>query len=60
MNIGDTVTVSLGAHAIAEGQLIDIKGDILSVAGFEEIRRAESQGRKPIGLTFKREKVKAK
>jgi hypothetical protein len=60
MNIGDTVTVSLGGNVQADGQLIDINGDIFRVAGFEEIRRAASQGRKPIGLTFRREKVKAK
>jgi hypothetical protein len=60
MNIGDTVTVSLGSNTQAEGQVIDINGDILRIAGYEEIRRAAFQGRNPIGLTFKREKVKAK
>lgn len=60
MKIGDRVTVSLGINNTAHGQVIDIKDDILVIAGDEEIRRTTAEGREPLGLTFMREMVKEK
>jgi hypothetical protein len=60
MDIGDRVLVELGSNRFANGQVIDFKDDMLVIAGDEEIKRSSAEGRKPLGLTFPRKKIREK
>ena len=60
MRVGDNVLVPLFGGETGSGQLIAIKGDVVIVAGDEEMRRASDAGRSPIGVGFKINVVKLK
>jgi hypothetical protein len=53
MYVGEIVTVRLDEGRYATGQVIEIHGDIVRVAGLEEIRIVQGSGREPLGIGFR-------
>lgn len=60
MKIGDVVLAEVNGGKLVPCQVIDIKGDIVVVSGEEERRRAQADGRSPIGVGLHRDLVKEK
>lgn len=58
MKIGERVIVPVNGERGSIGQVIDIKGEYVVVAGEEEMRRAAQDNRSPIGLAFNRFRLK--
>jgi hypothetical protein len=58
MNIGSKVKVRMDAEREVEATVLDFREKYVVVAGAEELRRAGADGRKPVGLCFKRHLVK--
>jgi hypothetical protein len=58
MKIGDAVLAKVNGGLFVPCEVIDLKGDIVVVSGEEERRRAQAEGRNPIGVGLSRELVK--
>jgi hypothetical protein len=53
MQMGETVRVRLSEGRLAIGQVIELHGDIVRVAGLDELRIVHGSGRDPIGIGFR-------
>jgi len=52
MKAGETVLVPVNCGQFSEGEVIEIHGDIVRVAGPSEMRTVRQQGRTPLGIGF--------
>jgi hypothetical protein len=52
MRAGETVLVPVNGGKWSEGEVIEIHGDIVRVAGPSEVRTVRGQGRSPLGIGF--------
>ena len=52
MKVGEIVLVPVNGGQWTEGEVIEIHGDIVRIAGPSEMRTVREQGRSPLGVGF--------
>lgn len=57
MKAGDVVFVKVNGGMRTEAQVIEIHGDIVRLAGKEEIESARAAGKPPLGVGFNVHKI---